>query len=819
MPSPSAEPASAPFDGLRVIDLSDRLSGAFAARLFGDFGADVVLVEQDGGHPLRREPPFLDDLPGEDRGTLHTYANWNKRSAVPTALDDLRRLLQSADVLVTTVSPLSAGWFAAALDALPADAVHLSVTPHGLHGPLAGRPGNNLTASARTGWSFINGYRDEPPLQMPRHQAGYVGGVVGFVAAAAALRRRGHAPSAELADVSEVEAFALTVHPWAIAAVYEATGWSYGPAGGRHRGEPGPLWDAADGRMNFGLGDFRNWKAAMEVLGLPELGDRDDLIPDLGRHSRDLSAVVAGIAGTLPEMERWPVFHALARLRCVTGVLQDTADIVRDPQLAARGFIIETEIEGRKVRAAGPVARLAPSPWRLRRRAPRRGEHTAEVMAGQAPPRPRAAAAPPPPPTALAEGPLRGVRVLSFGQAWSGAFGTEVLALLGADVVQVGSLIRPDVWRRVRDRVPRGLADPSRTQHPLNTQGLYNSVNLNKREITLDLAQERGRDLLWRLLPRFDILADNFRPTVIPSWGITLEKLHAMRPGIVWASISGYGSDGPFRDYPANGATTEPMAGLSSLHGYEGDTGMNTGGLYPDPVAGYFMAATVLAALNHRDRTGEPQRIDLSMMEAIATVCGDAIIEYDATGRVPRPAGNHHPRIAPHNNYPTRDGGWLALAAETEDAWDNLARHIGDPRLAAGRFATMAARKANEAELDALIAEWTATQDAAEAEEVLGALGVAAARVIPFYDIYSIPEPRFVEAGFVARIEHPEAGATWLPGRPWRFSAAANAPVRPSPCLGQHSREVLREELGIGDAEYEALVAAGVTGTLDDLES
>jgi crotonobetainyl-CoA:carnitine CoA-transferase CaiB-like acyl-CoA transferase len=808
----------APFQGVRIVDLSGSVSGAFSARLFGDFGADVVLAELPQGHALRHEPPFLDDRPGHERSALHTYLNWNKRSFVVEDTRDMADLMSCADVVVTNADPISGAWFAEALDRLRPDAVHLSITPHGLTSQLAGRAGNNLTASARTGWSCINGYLDEPPLQMPRHQAGYVGGVTGFIAAAAALRRREYGDRPELVDVSEIEAFALTVHPWAIAAVYEDSGFSYGPAGGRRRGEPGPLWDAADGRMNFGIGDFRNWPAAMRVLQLPELASREDLIPDVHRHSRDLSAVVAGIARTLPELERWPVFHALAKLRCVIGVLQDIDDIVKDPQLAARRFLVETRIEDRKVRAAGPPAKLSPSPWRLSSPAPRLAGAGASSRWDEAPtgenvhrPPSRSFSA-----KDLADGPLSGVRVLSFGQAWSGTFGTELLALLGADVVQVSSIHRTDVWRRVRDRVPRGLVDPGRVQHALNTQGLYNSVNLNKREVTLDLGQERGRQILWDLLPRFDILADNFRPTVMPSWGITLEKLHALRPGMIWASISGYGAGGPYREYPANGATTEPMAGLSSLHGYEGDPGMNTGGLYPDPIAGYFFAATVMAALHHRDRTGEPQRIDLSMMEAVATVCGDAIVEYDATGRVPRPMGNHHPRVAPHNNYLAASGEWLALASESEAAWRALVTHIGDERLHDAQFETMGSRKANEAQLDVIIAEWCARQDASEAESTLGALGIAAARVVPFYELYSRPDPNFVASGFVTRVDHPEAGKTWLAGRPWKFSAAPASPLSPSPCVGQHSREVLTAELGISADEYEALVAAGVTGTLDD---
>ena len=801
------------FEGLRVVDLSDRLSGAFAARLFGDYGADVVLVEPVEGHALRREPPFLDDQPGPERSVLHAYANWNKRSLVLEQGARLDALVAGADVVVTTAAPLSAGP-GAALAALPSDAVHLSITPHGLDGPLAERPGNNLTASARTGWAYINGYHDEPPLQMPGRQSGYIGGAAGFAAAAAALLRRDQGDEHELVDVSEVEAFALTVHPWGIGAIYSDIGWSRGPAGGRNRGDPGPLWQTADGQINFGFGDWHNWPDAMRLLNLPELAAREDLIPDIGRHSQDMTAVVAGAARELAAMERWPLFQALAEIRCISGVVQDIGDIVDDQQLAARDFLVETAIEGRTVRASGAPAKLAPAPWALSRPAPRLDADAEELLREPARPRRKRRDATPP----SAEGPLSGIRVLSFGQAWSGTFGTELLALLGADVVQIEQLNRPDVWRRVRDTVPAGRVDAARRQHALNTQGLYNSVNLNKRAITLDLAQDRGREIFWELVPRFDVLAENFRPTVMSKWGVTLETLNEKRPGIVFASISAYGTEGPYRAYPGNGATTEPMSGLSSLHGYEGDPGMNTGGLYPDPVASYFFAGAVISALHQRDRTGEPQRVDLAMLEAVAVVCGDAVVEYDATGRVPRPAGNRHPRVAPHNIYEAREGEWLALAAETEQAWRALATHIGRPELIDDpRFATMAARKANEAALDELLAAWCATRDAFEAESTLGALGLTVARVVPLYEAYTRPDPNLAARGFVGPIDHPEAGTTLLPGRPWRLSAATAAPLRPSPCLGEHSREVLREELGIDDDEYAELVAAGITGTLDEV--
>ena len=806
----------APFEGIRVVDLSTRLSGAFAARLFGDFGADVVLVESPEGHPLRSEPPFLDDEPGAERGVAHAYFNWNKHSVCARSETELARAVRGADVVVTTTAAPAPG-LAAVLAALPPETVHLCVTPHGLDDPLTHVPGNSLTMCARVGWASVNRLAEEAPLQLPRDSAGIAGGITGFIAAAAALRRRRATDDAECVDVSELEAFALTVHPWGVAAAYHGAGGTPRRVG-RRRGDPGPLWDLADGRMNFGLADFHNWQAAMNVCNLPEIGARPDLIPDIGRHSQNMRDVVWGLAETLPKLKRWDVFHALAKLRCVIGVVQDVEDMPANEQFIAREFFVTTEIDGRRARAGGAPAKLSPAPWKLRRPAPRLGESALQADNH----RTRTNPAPTPAPLSSADlgaGPLAGIRVLSFGQAWSGTFGTEVFGLLGADVVQIASTKHPDAFRRISNRVPRGVDDDTRTQHPANTQGQYNSVNLHKREVNLDLTHERGREILWRLLPRFDIVADNFRPTVLPSWGITLETLHELRPGMIWASISGYGEGGPYRDYPANGNTTEPMAGLASLNGYEGDSGMNTSGLIPDPISGYFLCATVMAALAHRDRTGEPQRVDLSMMESVAAMVGDAVLEYDATGRKPGPRGNRHPRIAPHNTYRAQGDAYLALAAETEAAWLALKTIVGNPRLDDDRFATMAARKANEAELDAVLEAWCGSQDAETVVDRLGDAGVCAARVVPLAEVYGRPDPHFTSAGFLAKIDHPEAGPTWLPGRPWRFSAAPSEPIRPAPCVGEHSREVFAQELGMTDAEYDDLVGAGISGTLDEMQA
>lgn len=804
------------YEGLLVVDLSRRMSGAFAARLFGDHGADVVMLEPPEGHPLRHEAPFLDDQPGGERSALHAYVNWNKRSVVIADPSEAETWIARADLVVTTDGPTELGQWP--LSRMRPDAVHLSVTPFGLDGPLADAPAGNLTLNARCGWAHVNAFQDEPPLSLPSRQFGYMGGLAAFVAATAALHRRSETGTAELADVRELEAMTHTVYPWTMGAIYQGTGWSRGATGGRPRGEPGPLWDAADGRMNFGFGDWHNWREAMELFNLPEQGAREDLQARNARYSKDLSAVVAGVARELPQMEKWPLFHKLAGLRCISGVMQTIPELVENEQLLARGFIVETELDGQTVRASGDPHPMSPPSWSNGSPAPRLGQGSSRSIDNSSSAAEQEGEAVPP---RTRKGPLDGVRVLTFTQAWSGTFGTELLGFLGADVVQIEALRRVDIWRLLRPWVGKAILDESKTQHPENTQGVYNAVNLNKRGITLDLNTDEGKDIFWRMMPSFDVICENFRPGVLDGWGITLESLAEQRPDVILASISGYGVTGPFASYPANGATTEPMSGLSSMHGYEGDPGMNTGGLYPDSISGYAMASAVIAALARRERVGGPQRIDVAMLEAMGAVVGDAIAEYDASGRLPVPMGNRDRQRSPHNVYPCLgDDEWVAIAVQDQAEWQALCREMGDSRLADDpRFANAETRKRNESALDEIVASWTSARDATDVERRLLALGIDAARVAKPYEQFSQPDPHYLASGFVQSVDHPEVGSSWLPGAPWRFSGPEDRNLRPSPCVGQHSFEVFAEELGMSEAEYRSLVERGISGTMDDVRT
>ena len=816
MAQPTSNALLPAYEGLVLVDLSRRMSGAFAARLFADHGAEVVMLEPPEGHPLRHEAPFLDDQPGVERSALHAYINWGKRSVVIDDQTEAEPWIAAADVVVTTDGPSALR--SLPLGAMRSDAVHLSVTPYGLDGPMADAPAGSLTLNARCGWAHVNAFQDEPPLSLPSRQYGYMGGLAAFVAATAALRRRSETDEPELVDVRELEAMTHTVYPWTIGAIYQGSGWSRGATGGRPRGEPGPLWDAADGRMNFGFGDWHNWREAMALFNLPEQGAREELQARNQRYSQDLTAVVAGVARELPAMQKWPLFHRLAELRCISGVLQTIPELVENEQLQSRGFIVETEIDGRTVRASGDPHPISPPSWSLKSPAPRLGEdqdrRSPPAKRGEMP---KAEGGSPP----TSNGPLDGIRILTFTQAWSGTFGTELLGFLGADVVQIEALRRIDIWRLLRPWVGKAILDESKTQHPENTQGVYNAVNLNKRGITLDLNTDEGKDIFWRMMPSFDVVCENFRPGVLDGWGITLETLAARRPDVVLASISGYGVTGPYSAYPANGATTEPMSGLSSLHGYEGDPGMNTGGLYPDSISGYAMAAAVIAALARRKRVNGPQRIDVAMLEAMGVVVGDAITEHDATGRLPVPLGNRDRQRAPHNVFPCAgDDEWVAIAVGSESEWASLCLEMSANDLATDpRFVDAASRKLNESALDEIISGWTSSQRADTVERRLRSAGIDAARVAKPYEQFTLPDPLYLAGAFIQSVDHPEVGPSWLPGAPWRFSGPEDRRLRPSPCVGQHSFEVFTEELGMTEDEYRSLVERGISGTMDDVRA
>lgn len=410
-------------------------------------------------------------------------------------------------------------------------------------------------------------------------------------------------------------------------------------------------------------------------------------------------------------------------------------------------------------------------------------------------------------------GPLVGTRGIVLTHAWAGTYCTQLLGLLGADVIQVEVRKRPDAWRGdYKAPLAAALKEITTAVNPWNCNGLYNSVNTNKRCITLDLQEPVGLAVYRQLLPFADFVAENFSPRVLGNLGLDYEAMRAIRPDIILCSLAAYGHSGPWENVPGIGGTIEPTSGMSALNGYAGGPPLNSGQMYPDAVAGLNGAAAILTALHHRNVTGEGQYIDLSMQEANLAFLGDSALEFALTGLQRERQGNRHLTYAPHGMFPCEgEELWVAIACESEAQWRALCELAGraDWRDDA-RFATNSARKQNEDALEAELAAWTKTRGRDELSDALSAAGVVAA---PVLNGHEVARDAYLRArGAVVDVGHPEVGTFANAGAPVRFSRTPATEVRPAPLLGEHTFEVLSELLGTSREEYDALVAAGVSG-------
>ena len=774
---------AATLDGLRVVDLGGRASTAWCSRLLADYGADVVMVEPGGGHPLRRHPPFGPD----GRSTTARYFLANKRSA---PLERRDALIADADVIVTDQD-------AAELARTNPKAVVCAITPCGLDAVPSRQRGNDLTAHARSGWASVNGLKGRPPLKGSGYQASYQAGTLAYGSIVAAIMEREASNGrGQAIDVAELDVLVSTFAPAPLR--YQYSGM-VAPRREAVTMNDGPV-PVRDGYFALTLSRPLFWRKAMTVLGLPDLAEDKELQPP-GVRQKHRERYTARVEAAMAEWTRADLFDALGAERVVAGPAYRIDEMGDNPQLVARGFF--RMMPGSETRFPGPFARMTASPWRLNHEMPDvaadDGNYSCGGFGTKAPVRAGADG----------QGPLSGFRGLVLTQAWAGTYATELLALLGADVIQLETRGRLDSWRGTyQNPIPQALEDVATANHAWNCNPLYNSVNLNKRCITVDLSTPEGVGIFKGLLPHVDFVAENFSPRVMGNLGLDYETLCTIKPDLVMASLSAYGGIGPWTHVPGIGGTIEPSSGMSALLGYEGERPQNSGQMYPDPVAGICGFAAIVTALLHRDRTGVGQFIDLSMQEANFTFIGDAWLEYEATEVVRGAQGNRHPRYAPHGVYPCAgDDQWIAIAVEADAEFAALAEVL---ELDAAAWRTNAERKAHEAEVDEAIALRTVSCDKSELAARLTGHGVTAAAVLDTCEV--VDDAHLRARGHLVCVDHPEAGAMWQSGCPVQFSHTPVAVSRHAPLQGQHSFEVFRDLLGMTKDRYRELVEQGVTG-------
>ena len=393
-------------------------------------------------------------------------------------------------------------------------------------------------------------------------------------------------------------------------------------------------------------------------------------------------------------------------------------------------------------------------------------------------------------------GPLAGVRVLEMTKVWAGPYAGKMLAHLGAEVIKIESASNLDEMRAY------GGVD-------INSAPYFLSINQEILSAQLNTKSEQGDALIRQLVAKCDIVIDNIRPGAMERSKLDYQHLRAIKPDIIQCSIKMWGTDGPLGYQTGYAPSFAALSGLTYLVGHEGDTPRGMNQRYGDSTAGACAALACIAALNHRDRTGEGQFIDLSAVEAMTSLVGDSLFAYSVTGEVPEPDGNFHPEMQPHGTYPCAKGEWISIAVDGDAEWRALCHGLGDAALAEDdRFATLVARLANRHALDEAVGALTASHDCADLAERLRKAGVQAFRSQSSLDLCT---DAYLWARHAYRmVSDHRTGSRPIIGPSWRMCPDEAKVERGAPLLGEHNEYVFSEILGLSAERIAELKATKV---------
>ncbi|MBN1663072.1 MAG: CoA transferase, partial [Deltaproteobacteria bacterium] len=576
--------------------------------------------------------------------------------------------------------------------------------------------------------------------------------------------------------------------------------------------------ETSDGYIVLGALDDHHFHALRELIGMPDWL-KDDRWDDRVWRTTHLMDIARQLDDWMKKQKKQAISKKISAAGIPVGPVHTAEDVMNYDQYQARGYF--TEIDHPKAgtyQYAGWPYKMSASPPAAHRPAPLLGEHTEEIFRDiidkpqNAPVYPIMDWSNPIP--AMKDPvfdqyenlPLKGLRVLEFCWVWAGPYATMMLANLGAEVIKIEGHTRMDLIRRA---VKWPKEEPESTRLPINQGMSYNSINRNKKSITLDLSKKEGVELAKKLAAMSDIVIDNMRPDAMIKMGLGYETLKALKPDLVVISTSGRGHEGPESKYLGFATIHQSIGGYTYISGHPEDHPTHGSPGNTDVINAVTTAFAGLAAFHHRVKTGEGQFIDYSQCEGVTSMMGEQLLGYLMTGVIPERMGNAHPEYAPHNVYPCWGvDRWLALECHTDEEFRIMAKVIGKPELMLDpRFAAMASRKKNEKALDQIITSWTRQRDRDwMVTEFLNA-GLACAPSRDGKDIYA--DRHLQERKFFVTINHPERGELILAGPPWKVSGC-EMPAIHAPLLGEHNNLVFKELLHMTDAELAELRDKGI---------
>jgi crotonobetainyl-CoA:carnitine CoA-transferase CaiB-like acyl-CoA transferase len=785
-----------PLAGLRVVDLSSWIAGGYCTKLFADGGADVVKVELPEGDPLRRWSASGADIGEGADGALFNYLHASQRSVVVQPDGDLgamHELLAAADIAVWSRGPRPGRRSLLSPAELAQAHPHLivgAISPFGLDGPWDDKPATEFTLQAWSGGALRIGR--SRPERAPTYVAGQVGEWMAGLYAAIGTLAAWRAGSCGVVDVSMLEVLAATLTYYPVT-FHDQLGRPMQ----RDRFVPIPgVSPARDGMVGLGTGTGQQWLDFCAMVEHPEWAQEH-------AHFMNRAELAPKIAAWTSERTVAEILDLATAFRLPNAPIVNGADMAAVEHMRVRDTFVRNPRDG--ALNPRPACRFENVPLRVATPAPALGQHTGATFLPAAD-----RAVQPSRASGAAALPFAGLRVLDMTAFWAGPLTGHLLALLGAEVVHLEAMKRPDGVRFVG-----GV--PQTEEHYLERSPIFAALNTNKKSLAIDTRSQAGVDLLKRYLATCDVVVENYTPRVLDQLGLDADTLRAINPGLITVRMPGFGLDGPWREVAAFAFVIEDASGFTWLTGHP-DAPPIEPYCIGDPNAGLHALFGLQLALAHRERTGEGGLVEAAMLDAALNVTAEQLIEHSAYGALLMRDGNRGPLAAPQGVYqaagPDEYGGddsWVAIAVTTDEQWLALAAAIGEPAWATDpALAGAAGRRERHDEIDALLSAWCRRRPAAEIVDVLWPAGVPVAPVAQPHRQADLPPLQ--ERGFFESLDHPVIGGSryatlpmTLPQSPDRWHH------RHAPLLGEHTMELLAA-LGLTPEELAVLAADGVIG-------
>jgi len=782
--------------GYRALDLTG-WGGQLCGRILADLGMEVIKIEPPGGDPVRRLPPVIKSAGGKTLSAIFAHLNAGKASKVLDLNDEagresFRRLVPTADVVLESFSPGNLegkGLSYQRLAEINPGIVMASITGFGQTGPKKNLACNDLIALAQSGFLYISGDPSLPPCKPPETQAFYFASIFAAAGVLAALYRRERTGRGDHIDMSMQEGLATHEH---IVRLFANEGQILMRQGSQHGTvAPARIFPCCDGYVYLYV-TRQHWKLFLEIWREhPAEMDGPEWLNNLYRraHADEINAAVEAYTRKFTKEELTNLLQPKG-IPCVA--VNTPLQFANDEQVQSRGFMAAVE------HAGFGGAKQPASPFVIDGARPAVG--SVPLLDGWREGGGRQPFSAPQKTVAPGNGPLDGMRIVSFDHVLAGPYGTTILAELGADVIKIESR--------------KGGMDPFRffgTGEDPNLSPRFLEFNRNKRSFTVNLKHPKGQKVLHDLVAKADAVLDNYSVDVVGRIGLAYEDLCKVKPNIINLRMPGLGTTGPKRHYSTVGVNITAFTGLTYLWNHPGvtDPPIGSQAVYPDYASGVLCAIIIISGVLYRDRQMKGAFIDLAQSEATAFMVGASLMDAAASGRDPEPMGNASIFAAPHDCYPCKgEDRWCAIAVENDEQWAALAQILGVDIEADQRFKTVAGRLEHRNELNRIVERWTRERDGFEIMDRLQRAGVPCGVAQTGADVTA--DPHLVERGFIVGVDNERIGRVVLPNFPLRFANARMTRRWEFPVLGRDTEAVLRDVVGYSDEKIAALFVNGV---------